>query len=80
MIVLLAWIVALVVAGLILGIVGFGVTGQLARLRRTLSAARGEVEPRAVDLVGQLPGHTSAGRHSVEHPGNNVRPTANIVG
>ncbi|MBA3251381.1 MAG: hypothetical protein H0T66_14000, partial [Geodermatophilaceae bacterium] len=44
--VLIAWIVALVVSGLVLGIVGFQVVGQLARTGRAVSAFRRDIEPR----------------------------------
>lgn len=67
MIVLVVWIAALVTAGLILGIVGFGLVGQLSRLRRAVSAAQLDIRARASDLAVQLPGHPSGGRHSAEH-------------
>lgn len=65
--VLIAWIAAVVVTGLILGIVGFQVVGQAARAQRALAALRRDVEPRVGQLVGQLPEHPSGGRHSAEH-------------
>lgn len=66
MVVLVAWIVALVVAGLVLGIIGFQLVGQAARLDRALAAFRRDVHPRLRDLVAQLPEQTSGGRHSSE--------------
>jgi len=70
MMVLVGWLVALVAVGLILGIVGFGLTGQLARLRRAVSALRSDVQPRALDLIPQLPGQTSSERPGAEHRRN----------
>ncbi|MDQ3453949.1 MAG: hypothetical protein M3513_00370 [Actinomycetota bacterium] len=64
--VLIAWIVALVVSGLVLGIVGFQVVGQLARTGRAVSAFRRDIEPRVPELLGQLQRDTSGGRHSAE--------------
>lgn len=62
----IAWIVAVVVAALILGIVGFQVVGQGARLTGSLRALRRDVAPRVADLAAQFPSDTSSGRHSAE--------------
>lgn len=54
MIELIAVAVALVAAGLILGIVGFGLVGQLRRLRTSLTALRTDVLPRGEQLAAAL--------------------------
>lgn len=70
MIVVVVWLAALVTAGLILGIVGFGLFGQVGRLRRAVSAAQTDVASRAVDLIAAIPGQTSARQTSAERQGN----------
>ncbi|MGI8694257.1 MAG: hypothetical protein ACR2JK_15380 [Geodermatophilaceae bacterium] len=70
MIVLITWIVALVAAGLILGIVGFGLAGQLRRLQRAVTLTRADVLPRVLGLIVVAPRKPSAGRHSAEHRAN----------
>lgn len=64
--VLIAWIVALVVTGLIVGIVGYQLAGQLARANRALGALRRDIEPRVPELLARVQRDTSAGRHSAE--------------
>lgn len=64
------WIAAVVAGGLILGIVGFGLVGQLTRLRRAVAAAQNDVQPRTLDLLARLPGPPSAGRHRNERQVN----------
>jgi hypothetical protein len=54
-VVLIVWIAAVVVTGLILGIAGYGLSGQLSRLRRAVITARGDVQPRVLDLAAQMP-------------------------
>lgn len=66
MIVLIAWIAAAVIAALILGIVGFGLAGQLSRLRESLAALQGEVTPQVTALQRAALQHQSGGRHSAE--------------
>lgn len=61
MIGLIAWIVAVVVALVILGIVGFDLAGKVNRVLRAMAVARTDVE-RRVDRVLAEP---SAGRHSL---------------
>ncbi|MBA2389372.1 MAG: hypothetical protein H0V67_03860 [Geodermatophilaceae bacterium] len=70
MIVLVVWSGAVVAVGLILGIVGYGLTGQIARLQRARNAVRGDLEPRITFVAAQLSRHTSAGRHSAERKAN----------
>lgn len=75
MIVLVVWIAAVVVTGLILGILGFGLFGQVSRLRRAVTTAQGDVQPRVHDLAAQTPAadlsrKASAGRHSAERQRN----------
>ncbi|MDQ3464962.1 MAG: hypothetical protein M3500_09780 [Actinomycetota bacterium] len=72
MIVLVGWLAALVAAGLILGIVGFGLSGQLTRLRRAMNAVLDDVRPRALDLLAVLPRQESAGERSAERQRNNL--------
>lgn len=68
MVVLVAWIVAVVVALLVLGIVGYGLRGQLTRLNRAIDQVRVEVLPRMQRLQADLPAAgASGGRHSYEH-------------
>ncbi len=72
MIVLVGWLAALGAAGLILGIVGFGLSGQLTRLRRAMNAILDDVRPRALDLLAELPRQESAGERSAERQRNNL--------
>lgn len=65
-IVLIAALVALLAALLILGIVGYGLVGQLSRLRRAIGAAQADVAPRVRELTAQLPTPPPQGRHSAE--------------
>ncbi len=60
MVVLIAWIVAVVVALFVLGVVGYGVVGSLRRFQRAAESARRDLEPRLAQL--QPPG--GGGRHS----------------
>jgi len=64
--VLIAWIVALVVTGLVFGIVGYQLVGQLARANRALGAFGRDIEPRVPELLARLQRDTSGGRHSAE--------------
>ncbi len=66
MIVLIAWIVAVVMAALILGIVGFGLSGQRSRLRKSFAALQDEVTPQVAALQRVAQQHQSGGRHSAE--------------
>lgn len=61
MIVLIAWIVAVVLSLVILGIVAFDLAGRINRVLRAVASARTDIQ-RRVDLVLSEP---SAGRHSV---------------
>ncbi|CAN5360248.1 hypothetical protein BH20ACT5_BH20ACT5_24780 [soil metagenome] len=66
MIVLIAWIVAALAAALILGIIGFGLVGQLRRLRTSLEVLRADVLPRVSALQREALGGHTGGRHSAE--------------
>jgi uncharacterized protein HemX len=65
-IVLIAWIAAVVMAALILGIVGFGLSGQRSRLQKSIAALQDEVTPQVAALQGAAQQHQSGGRHSAE--------------
>lgn len=69
MTVLVVWIAAVMVVALLLGIVGFQVVGQVSRFRRAAAALQRDVQPRVTELLGQLPGDTGQGRHSVSGRG-----------
>lgn len=66
MVVLVAWIAAVAVALLILGIVGYQLLGQAGRLHRAISALRRDVQPRVAELQAGLRDTPSTGRHSAE--------------
>lgn len=68
MVVFVAWILAAVVAVLVLGILGFQLSGQFARLNRSMEGIRTDVLPRVQKLQADLVASgTSGGRHSYEH-------------
>lgn len=73
MTVLIAWIAALVAAGLMLGIVGYGLVGQLSRLRRALALAQSDVQPRTAELARHVAAGAPPGRHSAERSANTLR-------
>ncbi len=70
MTILIAWLVAVVAAGLILGIVGFGLVGHIRRLQQAVTLTRADVLPRVLGLIAQAPRQPSAGRHSAERQAN----------
>jgi hypothetical protein len=61
MIGLIAWAVALVVALLVGGVLGYGLNGQIKRARSAFEAARGDLEPPLRALLDAPP---TRGRHS----------------
>ncbi|HEX3812827.1 MAG TPA: hypothetical protein VHX59_08290 [Mycobacteriales bacterium] len=61
MIGLIAWVVALVLALLIGGVLGYGLNGQIKRARSAFEAARGDLEPPLRTLLDSSP---ERGRHS----------------
>lgn len=60
MVVLIVWIVAVVVALFVLGVVGYGLLGSIRRFQRAVDTTRRDLEPRLAQL--RPPG--AAGRHS----------------
>lgn len=66
MIVLVVWVAALVVVGLMLGLVALQLVGQVSRTQRALQSLRRDVQPRVTELVAQIADDTSTGRHSIE--------------
>lgn len=60
MVVLIAWIVAVVVALFVLGVVGYGLWGSIRRFQRAVDTARRDLEPR----LARLRPSGDAGRHS----------------
>ncbi len=68
MIVTIVWIVAVVIAGLILAILGYQLLGQFTRLNRSVDQVRVELLPRLRQLQADLTAAgASGGRHSYEH-------------
>jgi len=65
MIGLIAWGAALLIALAVAGILGYGLTGQVRRLQRALSAARTDLEP-PLQALQSLATKDSVGRHSAE--------------
>jgi hypothetical protein len=58
-VVLIAWLAAAVVALLVTGILGYELAGHIRRLRRALTTAVGDLQPRVRALVPPA----SEGRH-----------------
>lgn len=54
--VLVVWVAAVLLAGGLLGILGFGLLGQLRRLTAALAEAEGAVTPTLRRVVEALPG------------------------
>jgi hypothetical protein len=67
-VVLVVWAVAVGVAVLVAGIVGYGLVGQLRRLRRALDIAAGDLLPRVRAVVPP----SSQGRHRATPGGAEV--------
>jgi len=65
MIGLIAWGGALLIALAIAGVLGYGLAGQVTRLRRALEAARADIEPPLEALLSSIPTQKT-GRHSAE--------------
>lgn len=62
MVVLIVWLIAVGVAAVLAGSLGYGLYGQVRRLRRTVAAAAADLQPR----LAALRPPAGSGRHRAD--------------
>ncbi|HSV67337.1 MAG TPA: hypothetical protein VLJ59_15690 [Mycobacteriales bacterium] len=81
MIVLLAWVLAVLLAGALLGVLGLELWGHVRRLLDALAETRRDLGPGVRQVATAWPGVTGLvrdhpGRHRAESPAPPIRSTA----